>query len=132
MNINSEEEFDKAFAACKTRAEREALMAEIGADFRSQGQGIMDGETLEIVLMFCDVAVKTVLATLAGALAHPDSDLKALDSRMLSELSQNPPPVVRDAVFKMIDIMGLDIGDPFADPQMTDAALTAILDQGAK
>ena len=65
-------------------------------------------------------------------MAHPDSVIQELDAMQMFEIAKDPPPVVRETVFDMIDKMGLEIGNPFADPQMTDAALTAILDEGAK
>jgi hypothetical protein len=127
-----EKEFEEAFLACNSREERDALIKGVGKQFHDEGSGIMDAETLEIVLAFCDIAVKTVLTTLAGALAHPESAIQELDAHQMMEIAKDPPPIVRETVFEMIDRMGLEIGDPFADPEMTDAALTAILDEGAK
>ena len=128
----SEKEFEEAFLACNSKEERDALIGSVGESFHADGRGVMDAETLEIILSFCDIAVKTVLTTLAGALAHPDSVIQELDAMQMFEIAKDPPPVVRETVFDMIDKMGLEIGNPFADPQMTDAALTAILDEGAK
>ncbi len=125
-------EFEEAFLACNSQEERDELIKGAGDQFRTEGAGIMDAETLEIILSFCDIAVKTVLTTLAQALAHPESALREIDAHQMMELAHNPPPIVRETVFEMIDKMGLEIGDPFADPNMTDAALTAILDGGSE
>lgn len=124
----SEKDFEEAFNKCETQEEREALIRSTGEMFKAEGQGVMDAETLEIILQFCDVAVQTVLISIAKGLAHPDSTIREIDATMMGELAANPPPVVRESVFSMIDMMGLTVGDPDADPTMTDAALTAILD----
>jgi hypothetical protein len=124
----SDEELQEAYDACKTDAEREAVIRKVGEEFADEGGNrTMDAETLELILSFCDIAVQTTLMTLAQGLTHPASNVKALDAEMMVRLAKNPPPVVRDAVFGMIDMMGLTVGDPDADPEMTDAALTAIL-----
>jgi hypothetical protein len=127
----SEEEIQKAYEACTTDEERDVFAKKVGDDFKAEGGGVMDAETLEMILSFCDIAVKTTLLTLAKGLDHPRSNVRSLDADMLAQISMNPPDVVRASVFSMIDKMGLTVGDPNADPEMTDAALAAILDGGA-
>lgn len=124
----SEEEIQKAWDACETDTERDALIRSTGDDFKNEGRGVMDAETLETILRFCDIAVQTTLTSLARSLNDPRSPLRALDAEMMLRIARNPPPIVRESVFNMLDMMGLTIGDPDADPEMTDAALTAILD----
>ena len=124
----SEDEVQTAFDACTTDEERETLARKVGDEFKQEGHGVMDADTLEVILRFCDIAVKTCLTVIAKGLAHPDSSIRSIDASLMSQLAQDPPDVVRDAVFGMIDSMGLTVGDPSADPGMTDAALTAILD----
>lgn len=124
----SEEEIQKAWDACETDTERDALIRSTGDDFKNEGRGVMDAETLETILRFCDIAVQTTLTSLARSLSHPRSPLRALDAEMMLRIARNPPPIVRESVFNMLDMMGLTIGDPDADPEMTDAALSAILD----
>jgi hypothetical protein len=124
----NEQELQAALDACNSTEEREALIRKTGDAFKAEGLGTMDAGTLEMILSFCDMAVQTTLLTLAKGLAHPASAIRSLDADMMLRLAKNPPPVVREAVFQMLDMMGLEVGDPDGDPEMTDAALTAILD----
>jgi hypothetical protein len=124
----SESEIQKAFNACTTDEERMELARKVGDEFKEKGEGVMDASTLEVILSFCDISVKACLTVIAKGLAHPASTIRSIDADLMSQLAENPPDVVREAVFGMIDAMGLTVGDPTADPEMTDAALTAILD----
>jgi hypothetical protein len=124
----SEDEVQTAFDACTTDEERETLARKVGDEFKAEGHGVMDADTLEVILRFCDVAVRTCLTVIAQGLANPSSSVHSIDASMMLQLAQDPPNVVRDCVFGMIDSMGLTVGDPSADPEMTDAALTAMLD----
>jgi len=124
----SDKELQEAYDACTTDEERAAVIRRTGDEFRAEGRGTMDAETLELILSFCDIAVKTVLLAIAQGLAHPDSNINTLDSQHMARLAVDPPPVVRQSVFRMIDMMGLDVGDPDANPEDVDAALSAILD----
>jgi hypothetical protein len=124
----SEEEAKEAYDACTTDEERKDVIRELGDQMSEAGDGVLDADTLEIILKFCEVAVKTTLLNLAKGLDHPDSEIRYIDAEMMFKISIDPPPIARESVFKMVDMMGLTIGDPNATPEATDAALAAMLD----